>query len=103
MNSVKIAILNITGYAGISLARILHKHPNVEIVSVTGRSDAGKQLNEIFPHMDSLDIQISVAVKPNYIEAKYRWYQDWESWIEEDIIDYCVIKINSNYQATKPL
>ena len=62
MNSVKIAILNITGYAGISLARILHRHPNVEIVSVTGRSDAGKQLSEIFPHMDSLDIQIEQEV-----------------------------------------
>ena len=58
MDSVKIAILNITGYAGINLARILHGHPSVEIVSVTGRSDAGKQLSEIFPHMDALDIKI---------------------------------------------
>ena len=62
MDSVKIAILNITGYAGISLARILHGHPNVEIVSVTGRSDAGKHLSEIFPHMDALDIKIEQEV-----------------------------------------
>ena len=62
MDSVKIAILNITGYAGINLARILHGHPNVEIVSVTGRSDAGKQLSEIFPHMDALDIKIEQEV-----------------------------------------
>ena len=62
MDSVKIAILNITGYAGINLARILHSHPNVEIVSVTGRSDAGKQLSEIFPHMAPLDIPIEQEV-----------------------------------------
>ena len=62
MDSVKIAILNITGYAGINLARILHCHPSVEIVSVTGRSDAGKQLSEIFPHMDALDIKIEQEV-----------------------------------------
>ena len=62
MDSVKIAILNITGYAGINLAKILHGHPGVEIVSVTGRSDAGKQLSEIFPHMDALDIKIEQEV-----------------------------------------
>ena len=40
---------------------------------------------------DSLDIELSVAVKPDILEAKYRWYQDWPSWIEEDLVDYCVI------------
>ena len=62
MNSLKVAILNVTGYAGISLVKILQKHPNVKIASVTGRSDAGKQLSEIFPHMDSLDIVIEEEV-----------------------------------------
>ena len=40
---------------------------------------------------DSLNIELSVAVKPDILEAKYRWYQDWPSWIEEDLVDYCVI------------
>jgi len=40
---------------------------------------------------DSLNLELSAAVKPDILESKYRWYQDWESWIEEDIIDYCVI------------
>ena len=40
---------------------------------------------------DSLNLQVSAAVKPDMLEAKYRWFQDWESWIEEDIIDFCVI------------
>jgi len=40
---------------------------------------------------DSLDIQLSAAVKPNYYESKQRWYQDWSSWIKEDLIDFVVI------------
>ena len=40
---------------------------------------------------DSLDVKLSAAVKPDILEAKYRWYQDWESWINEDIIDFCVV------------
>ena len=40
---------------------------------------------------DSLDIELSAAVKPDILEAKYRWYQDWVSWIEEDLVDFCVI------------
>ena len=62
MNSIKVAILNVTGYAGISLARILHRHPNVEIAAITGRSEAGKRLSEIFPHLSSLDMEIEKEV-----------------------------------------
>lgn len=40
---------------------------------------------------NSLDLKVSAAVKPDILEAKYRWYQDWESWINEDIIDFCVL------------
>ena len=40
---------------------------------------------------DSLNLQVSAAVKPDMLEAKYRWFQDWESWIKEDIIDFCII------------
>ena len=35
---MKVGIINVTGYAGIELARILHGHPEAELVSVTGRS-----------------------------------------------------------------
>ena len=40
---------------------------------------------------DSLGIQLSAAVKPDIFEAKYRWHQDWGTWIDEDILDFCVI------------
>ena len=41
---------------------------------------------------DSINIQLSASVKPNYFNAKFRWYQDWMSWIDENIIDFIVIK-----------
>ncbi len=55
---MKVGIINITGYSGSELARILRRHPEVEIASVTGRSAAGQQLGEVFPHLDSLGLTI---------------------------------------------
>lgn len=40
MSKPQVGIINITGYAGIELARLLAAHPDVELVSVTGRSTA---------------------------------------------------------------
>ena len=40
---------------------------------------------------DSLDMELSVAVKPDLLEAKYRWYQNWPDWVHEDLVDFCVI------------
>ena len=49
---------------------------------------------------NSLDIELSAAVKPDLLEAKYRWYQDWLSWINEDLVDFCVI-MNYNSDLNK--
>ncbi len=46
---LKIGILNITSYSGMELMRILTNHPETEVTQVTGRSQAGKTLNEVFP------------------------------------------------------
>ena len=51
-------IINVTGYAGAELARLLWHHPEVRLSSVTGRSAAGKPLGEIFPHLALLDLTI---------------------------------------------
>ena len=62
MKKTKIGIINVTGYAGIELARILHGHPEVELVSVTGRSAAGQKLGAVFPHMDSLGLTVTAEL-----------------------------------------
>ena len=51
-------IINVTGYAGVELARLLSQHPDVWLTSVTGRSTAGKKLCDIFPHLNSGDMII---------------------------------------------
>ena len=56
---MKVGIINVTGYAGAELARILHRHPDVELASVTGRSAAGQKLGEVFPHLSDLALDIT--------------------------------------------
>ena len=56
---MKVGILNVTGYAGAELARILFRHPEAEIISITGRSMAGKSIGEVFPHLAELDMTIT--------------------------------------------
>lgn len=46
---MRIGILNVTGYAGLELIRLLAWHPEMRVVAVTGRSQAGKTLAEVFP------------------------------------------------------
>ncbi len=56
---MKVGILNVTGYSGIELARILARHPEVTVASVTGRSAAGQRLGDVFPHLAALDLLIT--------------------------------------------
>jgi N-acetyl-gamma-glutamyl-phosphate reductase len=56
--SVKVGILNVTGYAGAELARLLHGHPEADLVGVTGRSEAGKDVGEVFPHLADLKLTV---------------------------------------------
>ena len=61
-NKTRVGIINVTGYAGVELARLLSRHPSVELVSVSGRSAAGKKLGEVFPHMASVDLTITAEL-----------------------------------------
>ena len=62
MGKVKVGIINVTGYAGVELARLLYLHPEVELTSVTGRSAAGKKLGKVFPHLASIDLTIEAEL-----------------------------------------
>ena len=62
MSKTRVGIINVTGYAGSELARILHRHPVVQIAQVTGRSAAGKQLSDVFPHLLDADMTISPSL-----------------------------------------
>ncbi|MBA7622983.1 N-acetyl-gamma-glutamyl-phosphate reductase [subsurface metagenome] len=62
MSKTRVGIINVTGYAGVELARLLYQHPEVELASVTGRSAAGQKLNKVFPHLASLDLTIKAKL-----------------------------------------
>ncbi len=56
---IRVGIINVTGYAGAELARLLYLHPEARVTSVSGRSAAGKPLAEVFPHLWPLDLKVS--------------------------------------------
>jgi len=63
MNRTRVGIINVTGYAGVELARLLYQHPGVELTSVTGRSAAGQKLGTVFPHLAGIDLTIEPELR----------------------------------------
>ena len=55
---MRASIINVTGYAGIELARLLQNHPEFTLVEVTARSAAQQKLSNIFPHLNPIDLII---------------------------------------------
>ena len=62
MSKTKVGIINVTGYTGVELARLLYQHPEVELTSVTGRSAAGQGLGTVFPHLASIELTIEAEL-----------------------------------------
>ena len=58
MKKTKVGIINVTGYVGVELARLIYQHPNVELSSVTGRSAARQKLSKVFPQLSVFDLTI---------------------------------------------
>ncbi|NEV64526.1 N-acetyl-gamma-glutamyl-phosphate reductase [Thiorhodococcus minor] len=57
---IRVGIVGGTGYTGAELLRILARHPGVELRAITSRSEAGKPVAELFPHLrGSLDLCFS--------------------------------------------
>jgi N-acetyl-gamma-glutamyl-phosphate reductase len=53
---IPVAVVNGAGYGGVELLRLLRSHPVFELVEVTARSDAGKPVRAVFPHLADLDL-----------------------------------------------
>lgn len=45
------AILGASGYTGAELLRLLQNHPNFAITTLTGDSQAGKEMAQVYPHL----------------------------------------------------
>lgn len=48
---IKVGIVGGTGYTGVELLRLLAIHPNVELIAITSRGDAGLPVAEMFPSL----------------------------------------------------
>lgn len=48
---IRAGIVGGTGYTGVELLRLLANHPNVEIVAITSRTEAGIPVSKLFPSL----------------------------------------------------
>ena len=48
---VKVGIVGGTGYTGVELLRLLAQHPEVELVAITSRKEAGMAVSDMFPNL----------------------------------------------------
>ena len=49
---LKVGVIGATGYTGYELVKLLHRHPQTEIVWATSQSSAGKRLSDLYPTPD---------------------------------------------------
>jgi N-acetyl-gamma-glutamyl-phosphate reductase len=48
--SERVAVFGAGGYTGALSARLLDRHPFFELTALTGRSDVGRRLDDLYPH-----------------------------------------------------
>ena len=59
---MRAGIIGVTGSAGGELARLLLVHPEFQLTEVSGRSEAGKKLADVFPYLHQYDLVIQPEV-----------------------------------------
>jgi N-acetyl-gamma-glutamyl-phosphate reductase len=57
--SNRVAVVGATGFAGALAAAIVERHPLLELVAITSRSDAGETLHELYPRYP-----VTLALEP---------------------------------------
>lgn len=63
---IKAGIVGGTGYTGVELLRLLAQHPEVEIVAITSRGDAGLAVSSMFPSLRGrVDLKFEDPVSAN--------------------------------------
>lgn len=62
-HKLKIGILGASGYTGADLVRLLAGHPSAEIAILTGNTQAGKRMADVFPHLGALELPPLIATE----------------------------------------
>jgi N-acetyl-gamma-glutamyl-phosphate reductase len=91
---INVGIVGGTGYTGSELLRLLAAHPQVEIKVITSRSEAGINVNKMFPNLRGiLDIEFTAPQDNSFDECDIVFFatphgvamQQAESLIKKDI------------------
>lgn len=62
---MRVAVVGASGYTGLELLRILHRHPKAELVAVTSEQRAGQAVGDVFPSLRGLiDLRFESAADP---------------------------------------
>jgi N-acetyl-gamma-glutamyl-phosphate reductase len=65
-----VLIAGATGFAGALAAHLLWRHPRFELIGITGRSEVGRRLDELYPRhrvplrIEQLDLDV-LAIERN--------------------------------------
>lgn len=71
---IRVAVLGASGYTGAEAIRLLLQHPHVRIVALTGESQAGKAVGEVYPHLTHTSLPALVTVEQvdfNHVDAVF--------------------------------
>jgi N-acetyl-gamma-glutamyl-phosphate reductase len=59
---IRVGIIGATGYVGAELVRLLARHPNVDLVGLTGRGRDHDPIMTIHPHLATTDLDINAEL-----------------------------------------
>ena len=68
-NPVSVSIIGGSGYTGAELIRLISKHPYFELSQVVANRNAGKKIQDIFPHLRHLNL-------PDFIKFKQMSFEN---------------------------
>ena len=60
-------LVGATGYGGLGMVELLLQHPRFEIASLIARDDAGRRIDEVYPHLAARCEQVVQAPEPGLI------------------------------------
>ena len=64
-STIRAALVGVTGYTGMELARLLAQHPCMRLTAATSRTEAGKRLGAIYPFLNNLPGADVTLIEPD--------------------------------------
>jgi len=105
---MKVSIIGATGYTGAELVKILLKHPQVEIETITSQSFANKKISEIYPWLNTdlvcqeLNID-KIALSSSFIFAALPHQTSMKIIGELYLKREKIIDLSADFRFTDPL